>query len=62
MMGISMDNVIYVPITTFQTRLFPQRTASGEDAVQQIAVRVTNTDVMPDTTGDINNILRRQHR
>ncbi len=23
MMGISMDNVIYVPITTLQTRLFP---------------------------------------
>ncbi len=62
MMGMSMDNVIYVPITTFQTRLFPQRTSSGEDAVQQIAVRVTNTDIMPDTTLDIQNILRRQHR
>jgi putative ABC transport system permease protein len=62
MMGMSMDNVIYVPITTYQTRLFPQRTAGGEDSVQQISVRVTNTDVMPDTTIDIQNILRRQHR
>jgi putative ABC transport system permease protein len=62
MMGMSMDNVVYVPITTFQTRLFPQRTAGGEDSVQQISVRVINTDVMPDTTIDIQNILRRQHR
>ena len=62
MMGISMDNVIYVPITTFQTRLFPQRTASGEDSVQQIAVKTLNTDVIPDTTDDIENILRRRHR
>jgi len=62
MMGISMDNVVYVPITTFQTRLFTQRTASGEDAVQQIAVRVTNTDVMPETKADVESILRRRHR
>jgi len=61
MFGISMDNVAYVPITTYQTRLFPQRTASGEDAVQQIAVRVVNTSVIPDTQDEINNILRRRH-
>jgi putative ABC transport system permease protein len=62
MMGISMDNVVYVPITTYQTRLFPQRTSSGADAVQSISVRVINTDVMADTTDEINSILRRQHR
>jgi putative ABC transport system permease protein len=61
MFGISMDNVAYVPITTYQTRLFPQRTASGEDAVQQIAVRVVNTTVIPDTQDEISNILRRRH-
>jgi putative ABC transport system permease protein len=42
--------------------LFPQRTASGEDSVQQIAVKTLNTDVIPDTTDDIENILRRRHR
>jgi putative ABC transport system permease protein len=62
MMGISMDNVAYVPITTFQSRLFPQRTASGEDAVQQIAVRITDSNVIPDTRADIENVLRRRHR
>jgi putative ABC transport system permease protein len=62
MMGISMDNVVYIPITTFQTRLFPQRTASGADAVQQISIKTVNTDVIPDTTDEIENILRRRHR
>jgi putative ABC transport system permease protein len=62
MMGVSMDNVVYVPITTFQTRLFPQRTASGEDSVQQISVRVANTSVISDTQEEIKNILRRRHR
>jgi putative ABC transport system permease protein len=62
MMGMSMDNVIYVPITTFQTRLFPQRTASGEDSVQQIAVKTLNIDVMPDTISEIESTLRRRHR
>jgi putative ABC transport system permease protein len=62
MMGISMDNVVYVPITTFQSRLFPQRTASGEDSVQQINVRVSSTDTIPDTRDEITNIIRRRHR
>jgi putative ABC transport system permease protein len=62
MMGISMDNVIYVPITTFQSRLFPQRTSSGQDSVQQISVKTLNTDVIPDTTSEIENLLRRRHR
>ncbi len=61
MLGVSLDNVIYIPITTFQSRLFPQRTASGEDAVQQIAVRVTSAGVIPDSRYDITNLLRRRH-
>ncbi len=60
--GISQDNLVFIPITTYQTRLYPQRTASGEDSVQQIAVRVTNTNVIPDTKDDITNILRHRHR
>lgn len=62
MMGISMDNIIYVPITTFQSRLFPQRTSSGQDSVQQISIKTLNTDVIPDTTSEIENLLRRRHR
>jgi putative ABC transport system permease protein len=61
MMGISMDNVVFIPITTFQTRLFPQRTASGEDSVQQIAVRVSSADIIPDARYDIINLLKKRH-
>jgi putative ABC transport system permease protein len=61
MLGVSLDNVVYLPITTFQTRLFPQRTASGEYSVQQIAVRVTNSDIIPDARYDITNILKKRH-
>ena len=62
MMGISMDNVVYVPITTYQTRLFPQKTSTGEDAVQSINVRVSETAYIEDTRQDIVNILRKEHR
>ncbi len=37
-MGVSLDDVVVTPITTFQTRLFTQQTARGEDAVQTIAL------------------------
>ena len=45
MMGVSMDAIVVVPITTYQARLFPGRTVRGEDAVQQIAVQIESTDV-----------------
>ncbi|MFC1955617.1 ABC transporter permease [Chloroflexota bacterium] len=31
--GVSWDEMVITPITTFQTRLFPQTTPSGKDAV-----------------------------
>jgi len=60
--GFSMDGIVCVPITTFQTRLFAQQTASGEDAVQSVAVKVTNADVIEDVRQEINDLLRRRHK
>ncbi|MBI4303019.1 MAG: ABC transporter permease, partial [Chloroflexi bacterium] len=62
MMGVSLDNIVIIPITTFQTRLFTQRTASGEDAVQSIAVQVASRDTMDAVTDEIEAILRKRHR
>ncbi len=62
MMGFSMDDIVVVPITTFQTRLFTQKTASGEDAVQSIAVKVASADAMDEVRGEIEDIMRRRHR
>jgi putative ABC transport system permease protein len=62
MMGVSMDSIVVVPITTYQTRLFPGRTVRGEDAIQQIAVQITSTDVADIVSEDISDLLRKRHR
>jgi len=62
MMGFSMDDVVVIPITTYQTKLFTQRTASGEDAVQSIAVKVASADLMDNVREEIEETLRRYHR
>ncbi len=62
LMGISLDDVLVTPITTFQTRLFTQRTASGEDAVQTIVVQVSSAGAMDNARADIESILRKRHR
>ena len=61
-MGVSLDNVVVTPITTFQTKLFTQRTASGEDAVQSISVKVASADAIDGVREEIETILRKRHR
>ncbi len=62
MMGVSMDNIVVIPITTFQTRLFTSKTPSGEDAVQSISVKVSDAASISAVTDEIENTLRRNHR
>ena len=59
--GFSWDELVVTPITTYQARLFSQRTPSGEDAVQSIVVQVASAEAMGEVTEDIENILRRRH-
>jgi putative ABC transport system permease protein len=59
--GISFDELIAVPITTYQSRLFTQRTASGEDAVQSIAVMISSSEAMDNVRADIESVLRKRH-
>ncbi len=61
MMGVSMDSIVVVPITTYQARLFPGRTVRGEDAIQQIAVQIESTDVADVIADDITELLRQRH-
>ena len=61
-MGISLDDIVVTPITTFQTKLFTQRTARGEDAVQSIAVKVASADAIDGVREDIEATLRKRHR
>ena len=60
--GFSWDEMVVTPITTFQARLFSQKTPSGEDAVQSISVQVASAEVMDEVTEDIETLLRRRHR
>ncbi len=62
MMGVSMDAVIVVPITTYQARLFPRQSIRGEDAVQSIGVQVASAEVIDEVSGEISDLLRKRHR
>ncbi len=61
-LGFSMDSILITPITTYQARLFSQRTASGEDAVQSIAIQIAKDASVDDVTQDIKDLLRKRHR
>jgi putative ABC transport system permease protein len=60
--GFSWDELVVTPITTYQARLFSQKTSSGADAVQQIAVQVANAEVLNEVTEEIETLLRKRHR
>lgn len=61
-MGISIDDVVVTPITTFQTKLFTKQTARGEDAVQEIALQVASAGAIDNVRGEVETILRHRHR
>jgi putative ABC transport system permease protein len=60
-MGISLDDLVVMPITTFQARLFTQQTARGELAIQTIALQVGSASDIDNVRGEIENVLRRRH-
>jgi putative ABC transport system permease protein len=62
MMGVSLDSMIAIPITTYQARLFPRQTTRGEDAYQSIAVQITDAELADEISEEIKTLLRKQHR
>lgn len=61
-LGFSMDAVVVIPITTYQTKIYSQRTTQGDDAVQSIAVQLSSADFKDEVIADIEDILRKRHR
>lgn len=61
MMGFSLDDLVVVPVTTYQARLFPQQTATGQDAVASISFQLTDLENSEAVTEEIESILRRRH-
>jgi putative ABC transport system permease protein len=62
MMGISMDSIIIIPITTYQSRLSPGMTVRGEDAIQEIGVQITDVNQADFVSADITQLLSQRHR
>ncbi len=62
MMGVSMDAIIVVPITTYQARLFPRQTIRGDEAIQSIVAQVASAELIGEASDDISELLRRRHR
>jgi putative ABC transport system permease protein len=60
-MGVSLDNIVVTPITTFQTRLFPLRTAGGEYAVASISIKATSAEAIDRVTDEAEAILNKRH-
>ncbi|WP_420631781.1 ABC transporter permease [Candidatus Leptofilum sp.] len=60
--GDNPDITAYIPITTAQTRLYPERTRSGAKAVNTIYAEAINEDVTDEATTQVTEILREQHR
>ena len=61
MMGVSMDSIVVVPITTYHARLFPGRTVRGEDAIQQLAVQIEDTEAADIVSADITDLMIQRH-
>jgi len=55
------DDSIYVPLSTAQTRFFPQRTLSGERPLAAIYTTVVNDTQVDAAEGQITAILRERH-
>ncbi len=55
------DDVVYVPLTTAQTRLFPARTLSGERTVSVIMAQAVSDERIGVAKEEIATVLRERH-
>mgnify|MGYP001319108675 CR=1 FL=1 len=55
------DDSVYVPLTTAQTRLYPDRTRSGQRAVSSITAQAVNEELADAAVSQVTAILRQQH-
>ncbi len=58
----NQDDLVYVPITTLQARLFAQRTARGVPNVSTVYVQVASESLMQPTVADVGDLLRTRHK
>ena len=55
------DNVVYIPLSTAQTRIFPSRGRRGDFHISVIYAQAVNEDRTADAQDQIESILRQRH-
>ena len=60
-LGSSPDSTAYIPITTAQSRLYPERTRTGAKAVSVIYAEAVSEDLSDEATAQVTDVLREQH-
>lgn len=58
---LSADNTVFIPLTTAQSRLYTQRTRSGEKAVNSLIAQAATSEQTDLALTQITETLRRQH-
>jgi putative ABC transport system permease protein len=58
----NQDDQVFVPLSTYHTRLAPARTVRGSYQVSTINVQVADAAVMQDAVQNIGQLLRQRHR
>ena len=59
--GANLDEMIFIPLTTAQDRLFRRRTVSGDYQVNTIYAAVVSEDRMEEAQEQISELLRERH-
>lgn len=60
--GGNPDTTAFIPITTAQSRLYPERTRAGAKAVSTIFAQAASEELADEATTQVTEILREQHR
>jgi putative ABC transport system permease protein len=58
----SQDDVVFIPLPTAKSRVLGAVRGASRDAMDFIAVKVTDAAAMADVTGEIQMLLRQRHR
>jgi putative ABC transport system permease protein len=55
------DDTVYIPLTTSQSRLYTDRTRTGEKIVTSITAQAASSEQVEDAINDVTRVLRNQH-
>ena len=61
-LGGNPDTTAFIPITTAQSRLYPERTRTGAKAVSTIFAQAVSEELADEATTQVTDILREEHR